>query len=56
MKTNLFQLSHHSHVVLEFLQAPESGDSQLCVLNTYLKPALLGVLSLRAFMSKTKEK
>lgn len=54
--TNLLQFPHGSHVVLELVQAPECGDSQLCVLNPHLQlTSLLQVLSIRALVSTTGE-
>lgn len=50
-KSDLLELPHGGHVVLELVQTPESGDSQFCVLNSNLEDPLLIV---RAFMSETK--
>lgn len=54
--TNLLQFPHGGNVVLELIQTPEGGDSQLCVLNTHLQlSALLLVVGVRAAMSATED-
>lgn len=46
-ESNLFHFSHDSHVVLKLIQAPESRNSQLCVLDAHLQhipSAIVGAL------------
>lgn len=53
--TNLLQFPHGGNVVLELVQAPECGDSQLCVLNPHLQlTPLLLVVRVRAAVSTTE--
>lgn len=54
--TNLLQFPHGGNVVLELIQTPECGDSQLCVLNPHLQlaPPLL-VVGVRAAVSATED-
>lgn len=49
--TNLFQFPHSGNVVLELIQTPECGDSQLCVLDPHLQLSpLFRVVRVRAAM------